>query len=85
MTTPFGRFDYERHALRWILKRLLAPNQDLATLCTYAPRLANAAVNVAKAEALLKSEKYNDQTDAIREALRELMDEPVPEEEEPKW
>lgn len=86
MTTSPGPFDYERHALRWILQRLLGPNQDLETLCKYVPRLANSVANIARAEAGLKSKEPPEASNIVLKALRDLVEERSEHiEEETQW
>lgn len=82
MTTPPGPLDYERHGLRWTLERLLGPNQDLEMLCKYVPRLANSAAYVTRAEAKLTSQNAPAGYGAVEQALKELIEERMIDEEE---
>lgn len=84
MLTQPGLFDYERHSLRWVLKRLMGEERDLDTLCKHVPRLASVAANVARIEAALESGKDNDDIDALRKALRDLEN-TQPDEEDASW
>ena len=81
MTTPPGPLDYERHALRWSIRRLMSPNQDLETLCKHLPRLAGTAASVLRAEAAYTSSKPPDTSDALIKALSDLIEERADEEE----
>lgn len=82
MLTPAGPFDYERHALRWVLKRLLGEVQDLEVLCKFVPRIATAVSNIARVETALKSSQPPPEMTAFQIALRELIEERSNNEEE---
>ena len=83
MLIPPGPFDYEKHALRWILKRLLGEDQDLETLCKLVPKIANSVANLARSEASVIARQQPQEPNAVLAALRELIDEraDVPKEE----
>lgn len=51
MITRPGILDYERHALRVAIERLLRDGHDLEKLCRYLPGLANSAANMIRTEA----------------------------------
>lgn len=81
MTTSPGKLDYERHALRWTLMRLLAPNQDVELLCKYVPRLANSAANVTRADNADKLQRMPAGYDEVEQALKDLIEERIEKEE----
>ena len=86
MTTPPGPLDYERHALRWILQRLMGEVRNIETLCKYIPRIASTVAALTRAEEAARSGKPSPETDAIRKAIQSLMDETdLKHEEDPQW
>ncbi len=75
MTTPPGPGDYERHALRWIIQRLLRSPNDLEMLCKHVPHLANSVANLMRAEAGHKSKQPPEAANIVLKALNELVEE----------
>lgn len=82
MITPPGPFDYEKHSLRWTLQQLMADSQDIDSLCRYVPRIANAFANVSRIEHALKGERRPDAFETFQQALQELIEERLIDEEE---
>lgn len=85
MITPPGPLAYERHALRWIIWRLMGEERNLDALSKHIPRIANVVANVMRIESAITSGKHNDETNALRKALRELTTERTDEEGDPTW
>lgn len=85
MITPPGPLAYQLHALSWVLKQLMSPNQDIEILCKHVPRLANAAANVAKASAVLNTMPDSGHAAEIRKALKDLMEERPNNQEDSTW
>lgn len=67
-----GPLDYERQTLRRTIRNLLSSQPSIETLCTFIPRLTNAAANVVRAEALVTGNKANIAQEIVLNALHEL-------------
>ena len=76
--------DAERTALSHILSRLMTEEQSLENLCKHTPRIVSVAANLARIQAALEANSEPNDTDALRNALRELATESS-NEEEPTW
>lgn len=85
MTTTSGPLDYERHALRRILERLMDEEGSLDSLCKHAPRLVSVAANAARIEATLTAGRESDEVSTLRKVLLELTTETTDEEGESAW
>lgn len=82
MNIPPGPFDHVKHSLKWTLTRLMEKDQDLEMLCKYVPRIANSVANVSRVEHAIKGMERPDTFEAIQQALQELIEERMLEEEE---
>ena len=73
--------DAERTALSHILSRLMTEEQNLENLCKHTPRIVSVAANLARIQAALEASSEPNDSDALRNALRDLANERTNEEE----